>query len=223
MGLDIYFHHTTQEFRGDKTNNDDLKSYLKRIDDEAKNDLSEFVDKWMKKLEPLWEKGTENSYALANYKDQYFAFVAELRKNLCVNYDFRIHPFTDAILGYHQLEKAIKQAIHNHSAPYQAYFRKVNFLFKYFEDRGKMIDEWFAFVDKDDVDVLIDRCQRIIAAKDKLKEIGPELLPTKSGYFFGSTDYENWYLQDVKDCLKQMKAFRKFFKDGITCYAVFSW
>jgi len=27
-------------------------------------------------------------------------------------------------------------------------------------------------------------------------------LPTERGFFFGSTDYNEWYLQDVKDTIK---------------------
>ena len=226
MALDIYFHHTPLEFTGDKTNKEDIKSYLKCIDNTAKNDLRQFTDKWKKKLENNWERSKINPYALTNYKEQYFVFVAEIRKILCINWDYKIHPFTDEILGYPQLVKTIDEVIANYSVPSDvcdAYFTKVNFLYKYFEDRGKMIDQWFAFVDKDDVDVLIDRCQRVIAAKDNLEKIGPELLPTQSGFFFGSTDYDKWYLDDVKDCLKKMKTYRKFFKDGITCYAIFSW
>jgi hypothetical protein len=28
-----------------------------------------------------------------------------------------------------------------------------------------------------------------------------ELLPTQSGFFFGSTDYDEWYFNDVKEVL----------------------
>ena len=30
-------------------------------------------------------------------------------------------------------------------------------------------------------------------------------------------------LQDVKDCLTQMKKYRKLLKEGVVGYAVFSW
>jgi hypothetical protein len=32
-----------------------------------------------------------------------------------------------------------------------------------------------------------------------------KLLPTQSGFFFGSTEYNEWYLQDVKDTIKIIK------------------
>lgn len=233
MALDIYFHHTLLQFTGDKTNPDDIRSYLRRIDDAAKNDLRVFVDKWKKKLEPLWEEGVKKGFVTLSsgevihnfhdYNSKYFSFVVNLEKIISVNRDYRIHPYTEKVLDYPDLLKKLDFTIAVHEHYYDAYFRKVNFLYKFFEDRGKMIDKWFAFVDKDDVDDLIDRCERVIAAKDQLTEIGPELLPTQEGFFFGSTDYDKWYLDDVKDCLKKMKTYRKFFKDGITCYAIFSW
>jgi len=36
---------------------------------------------------------------------------------------------------------------------------------------------------------------------ENVEEIA-ELLPTERGFFFGSTDYNEWYLQDVKDTIK---------------------
>ena len=32
--------------------------------------------------------------------------------------------------------------------------------------------------------------------------VAQELLPTGSGFFFGSTDYDQWYLQDIEDTIK---------------------
>lgn len=233
MALDIYFHHTPLEFTGDKTNIEDIKSYLKCVNNTAKNDLRQFTEKGKKILEPLWEKGVKNRpvtlsngvvlHSFHDYNSKYFSFVVNLEKIISVNRDYMIHPYTEKVLDYPDLLKELDSTIAEHAHYYDAYFRKVNFLYKYFEDRGKMIDQRFAFVDKDDVDVLIDRCQRVIAATNNLEKIGPDLLPTQSGFFFGSTDYDKWYLDDVKDCLKKMKTYRKFFKDGITCYAIFSW
>ena len=37
---------------------------------------------------------------------------------------------------------------------------------------------------------------------------GPELLPTMSGFFFGSIDYDNYYYDDVK-------AVRNYVKDKL--------
>ncbi len=38
------------------------------------------------------------------------------------------------------------------------------------------------------------------------KEEIEELLPTTSGFFFGSTDYDEYYIQDIKETIKQLEA-----------------
>lgn len=104
-------------------------------------------------------------------------------------------------------------------AKYDAYFRKVNFVYAFFQN--KLVDE-VAWVTKDDVEELIARCEKVLADKGNV-ELAEELLPTQAGFFFGSTDYDGWYYHDVKDCLKQMKKLVKVFDKGFNVYVVMSW
>ena len=39
------------------------------------------------------------------------------------------------------------------------------------------------------------------------------LLPTQDGFFFGSTDYDEWYLEDLKSYVEQVKIIEKEHKD----------
>lgn len=79
--------------------------------------------------------------------------------------------------------------------------------------KANMIHSWF-------VDTLADgrdECQEIYVPREKLKELrdlcfnaisvpagktlsehAETVLPTASGFFFGSTDYDEWYVQDLK-------------------------
>jgi hypothetical protein len=34
--------------------------------------------------------------------------------------------------------------------------------------------------------------------------VAHELLPTQEGFFFGGTDYDEWYVQDLKDTVMQI-------------------
>lgn len=48
-----------------------------------------------------------------------------------------------------------------------------------------------------------------IMEKGKLIEdvsVAHELLPTTDGFFFGSTDYDQWYLEDIESTIKQISA-----------------
>ena len=69
----------------------------------------------------------------------------------------------------------------------------------------------------------IDNCQDIILYKEDVEQIkkvlddvlnahqqvekAKELLPTQSGFFFGGTDYDEFYFEDVKDAADLMQNF----------------
>ncbi len=56
--------------------------------------------------------------------------------------------------------------------------------------------------------------------------VAKELLPTQSGFFFGSEDYDEYYLQDVKDTIEILEPLVKELKEGDytgTVYYQSSW
>ena len=79
------------------------------------------------------------------------------------------------------------------------YFRKVNFLVQYFGDLGFDVEHQTPFyITKEQVTELRNRCQEVLRDHSKAEE----LLPTMSGFFFGSTDYDEYYFDDVEQVLK---------------------
>ena len=220
MGLDIYFHKTHIPFEGDATETKDFRNFTEKVDEAAQQRLQQFVDKNIKPLEEAYEKKQTNQYWEQIYNERYFEFVMKLRKEIATNYDFRIYPYTRAILDLPELKEKLAKEVEMAYEDYNAYFRKVNFIFCYYENTlGKMIDQCYALTDADDIDRLIDRCERVL----KDHSLADTLLPTQEGFFFGGTDYDEWYFYDVKNCLKQMKKFRKGLDDGMTAYVIFSW
>lgn len=78
------------------------------------------------------------------------------------------------------------------------YFRKVNFLVKYFETLGFNVENQIPFrIKKDQVLELRDRCCKVLDNH----ELAKELLPTMRGFFFGNTDYNEYYFEDVQSVL----------------------
>lgn len=74
--------------------------------------------------------------------------------------------------------------------------------------KSNAIHDWFVKNVQDN----IDDCGYYIVQKIKLEQLfslcnkivdnillGPDLLPTKSGFFFGGTEYDYYYIQDIKD------------------------
>ena len=219
MGLDVYFKKTTVQFHGDPANPKEIAKFTEDADKLAQVELKEKIENLLVPLREAWNKLQTNDYWRNTYNERYFTFVEKLRPLIAKNYDFKIHPYTNKILDFPELEAQIEKEIDMSYLEYDAYFRKVNFLFAYYENEGKMVDQWFAFVEKEDVDDIIDRCKRVLANH----KLANELLPTQSGFFFGCTDYDEWYFKDVQDCLNQMKKYRKLLKDGVTGFVVFSW
>lgn len=84
----------------------------------------------------------------------------------------------------------------NEIDPYNkvAYFRKVNFLMSFFDYEGNCE---YVPIDKNQVIDLIDTCKQVLENYNRANE----LLPTQCGFFFGSTDYDEFYFSDVKDVL----------------------
>lgn len=79
------------------------------------------------------------------------------------------------------------------------YFRKVNFLVRYFTDLGFDVENQTPFyITKEQVIELRNRCQMVLDDHSQAED----LLPTMSGFFFGSTDYNGYYFKDVEQVLK---------------------
>lgn len=49
---------------------------------------------------------------------------------------------------------------------------------------------------------LVDLCKKVIANP----ELAPELLPTANGFFFGGTEYDDWYFTNLQKTIDQLEA-----------------
>lgn len=77
------------------------------------------------------------------------------------------------------------------------YFRKVNFLMSFFNYYDNCV---FRKVEKSELEDLRERCYKILSAKKKERQaLAEDLLPTQSGFFYGSTEYNEYYFDDVKE------------------------
>lgn len=76
------------------------------------------------------------------------------------------------------------------------YWRKCNQIHQWFVNTcqdGKD-DCREAYVSRERLEELLNLCTTVIADNS----LATELLPTGSGFFFGSTDYDEWYFNDLK-------------------------
>jgi hypothetical protein len=79
-------------------------------------------------------------------------------------------------------------------------WRKSNHIHEYFviNCQGGEDDCRESFVDREKLGELLYLCKQVIADHSKANE----LLPTSEGFFFGSTDYDEWYFQDLADTVE---------------------
>lgn len=58
-----------------------------------------------------------------------------------------------------------------------------------------------SYVDTEKLEELLEICEKVKADH----KLAPELLPTQSGFFFGSTDYDECYFSDIDDTIAIVK------------------
>lgn len=88
-----------------------------------------------------------------------------------------------------------------------AYWRKANAIHDWFvkncqDGRDECQEAW---VSREQMQELIDICKQIIADPKK----ADDLLPTASGFFFGSTDYDDWYMGQLQYTADRMEKILK--------------
>ena len=88
-----------------------------------------------------------------------------------------------------------------------AYWRKANAIHKWFvENVQGGVDDCGAYpVQKADLKKLLSLVNKSLRSK----KLAPKLLPTQSGFFFGSTEYGEWFFQDLNDTKKKLTEILK--------------
>lgn len=96
-----------------------------------------------------------------------------------------------------------------------AYWRKANQIHNYFVSLGGGDDDCREIeVGLEDLEGLVELCKEALASRDaSLEELAegealkyPEdILPTRSGFFFGSTDYDEGYYHDLENTLSMLE------------------
>jgi hypothetical protein len=82
-----------------------------------------------------------------------------------------------------------------------AYWRKANAIHQFFVNLDDGKDECQKiYVERENLEELVNRCNIILENKDVEK--AKELLPSQGGFFFGFTDYDEYYFEDLENTQK---------------------
>lgn len=85
-----------------------------------------------------------------------------------------------------------------------AYWRKANQIHRWFVEKVQDGEDDCKphYVSREKLEELRNECQVVLDNPDRAQAI----LPTESGFFFGSTEYDEDYLQDLRDTVEQLDA-----------------
>lgn len=209
MGLDIYFH-KVKKVRSSK--NEPLKSideYSELNDERAKKSFTDFAANALEKLENAKDDAAEYERI---YNEIFPKKMSEFTK-----YSWQYEKMCNDTYPIDLVREFFERFGKTYFAESDAYFRKVNFVYRFFEDK---LEEECCFVTKSDIEELISRCDKVMADHS----LAQELLPTRSGFFFGSTDYDDWYYKDLEDCKEQMtKLLEDYDEDTDVIFVIMSW
>ena len=88
-----------------------------------------------------------------------------------------------------------------------AYWRKANQIHKWFVDNCQDgVDECQeTYLSREQLQDLVDVCKEVLANKKKAEE----LLPSTNGFFFGGTDYDDWYFGDLEYTVERIEKILK--------------
>lgn len=88
-----------------------------------------------------------------------------------------------------------------------AYWRKANAIHKWFVDNVQKGEDNCKeyYVSKEKLQELLELVQKVI----QNNELASTLLPPQEGFFFGSTDIDEWYIEDLKNTEEQVSNILK--------------
>lgn len=219
MGLDIYINKVKRTSKNaDAIANSDWEKVMESHKEQEKKAFSKVYKSAIKHLKNVDSDAYADEYKKWIHKlSKLVNYPQYALKYLGVSYSYETGEYSFTPVPTEKFEECFDEILKRYYGHHVGYFRKVNCVYRYFE--GKLTDET-AWVTKEDCEDIINRCTAVL----KTPSLASELMPTQSGCFFGSTEYDKYYFDDLKDVRKQFKSFIKYFKtDNDLMYIYMSW
>jgi len=120
------------------------------------------------------------------------------------------------------LDMYLHRKINGEEIELVAYWRKANQIHKWFDDHieGGVENVTEYPVTKELIQELLETTKDALYAFERGKDPS-KYLPTQSGFFFGSTDYDEWYKQDLESTIEQLtKVLEEWDSEKVYSYYV---
>lgn len=208
MGLDIYGHLVKKVRSSKEEPLKTISEYNAIVDEQARERFHEFAVASLKRLEEV----KDDAKAYREVYNDVFSHMADFTQ-----YSFKYEKMQEEPNDILIVKGFFENFEKTHYAESDVYFRKVNFVYRFFSD--KLVDEC-CFADKSDIEELISRCDKVLADHS----LASKLLPTTSGCFFGSIEYDDWYFKGVENCKRQMEnLLSKYDEETDVVFFIMSW
>lgn len=213
MGLDMYL------YRQERIDDYDLKTLL-----EAKNYFFNYEDN-LGTLEPNQKSTTK---CIQEFVEDWGLDEHELKINTEIIEQLR--PYVHYVTTNYGYKRLALSTSANNDDPEIMYWRKANAIHNWFVEnvQNGVDDCGYYEVSIDQLYDLMDRCGKILVTIPKLETIlvseeynyvfptkaiekAQEVLPTTSGFFFGDTDYNYFYFQEILDTYNVLKELAENF------------
>lgn len=112
-------------------------------------------------------------------------------------WDFRKDPTYDQLVTMYSAQKFITTESPSATVSFCCvYWRKANAVHRWFvenvQDNKDDCDRYY--VERDQLRELYSKCEEILAHPQRAGVV----LPSQAGFFFGSTEYDEWYMHDIE-------------------------
>ena len=97
------------------------------------------------------------------------------------------------------------------------YWRKANMIRQWIVDHTDYpqdCDCMYHELSREQIEALLSDCKKVYEAQDD--KLSAEILPTSSGYFFGGTEYDEYYYDNIRYTIEKLEELLEDW-DEITC------
>lgn len=214
MGLDVMFYRISKprERKQDESLNDYLWAIKGEQDKQFAKDTKAYIKNWLKDMKKF--KETYKNETISKIRSLYYEM-----KDKCFEYEFEVDAL-DKAKTVQDVEAWFNGIVWKlFRKPNAAYFRKVNSIYGYFSDR---LEDEMCVVTKSDIVDIMNKATQVLSEHDE--ETSKGLLPTRGGFFFGNTDYGDWYYQDMINILNKFgKLLKDWTDDDDIVFVYMSW
>jgi hypothetical protein len=138
------------------------------------------------------------------------------KKTYVKNWDYMSEDEKHKVIVDGKRSKEIKAERITYIEEEVAYWRKANQIHNWFVQNVQNGNDNCGsyYVSVEELEKLLESCKAVLEDNSKAKE----LLPSQAGFFFGPTEYDEWYFKDLENTIEMVGGILAEMKENNTFY-----